>query len=69
MKEFFFACTAVVQLRNKRRVVETIVYAYAFWVVLEAAFGPKFRLVILRFGEKDETWMGKINNTLSLTFE
>jgi len=28
-------------------------------VVLEAAFGPKFRLVNLRFGEKDETWMGK----------
>jgi len=35
----------------------------------EAAFGPKFGLVNLRFGEKDETWIGKINKTLSLTFE
>jgi len=38
-------------------------------VVLEAAFGPKFGLVNLSFVEKDETWIGKINNTLSLTFE
>jgi len=42
---------------------------YAFWVVLEAAFGPKFGVVNLRFREKDETWIGKINNTLSLTFK
>jgi len=38
-------------------------------VVLEAAFGPKFWLVNLRFGKKGETWIGKINNTLSLTFK
>jgi len=41
----------------------------AFRVALEAAFGPKFGLVNLCFGEKEETWIGKINNTLSLTFE
>jgi len=41
----------------------------AFRVALEAAFGPKFGLVNLCFGEKDETWIGKINYTLSLTFE
>jgi len=28
-------------------------------VVLEAALGPTFGLVKLRFGEKDETWIGK----------
>jgi len=38
-------------------------------VAWEAALGPKFGLENLRFGEKDETWIGKINNTLSLTFE
>jgi len=38
-------------------------------VVWETAFGPKFGLVNLHFGEKDETWIGKINNTSSLTFE
>jgi len=37
-------------------------------VVLEAAFGPKFGLVNLRFGEKDETWIGEINNILLLKF-
>jgi len=31
-------------------------------VVLEAAFDPKFWLVNLRFWEKDETWIGKIDN-------
>jgi len=38
-------------------------------VVWEAALDPKFGLVTLRFTEKDGTWIGKINNTLSLTFE
>ena len=53
------------QLRNKRRGIET----RHFGLILDAAFGPKFGLVNLRFGEKDETWIGEINNILSLTFE
>jgi len=39
------------------------------WVVWEADLIPNFGLVNLCFREKDETWIGKINNTLSLTFE
>jgi len=38
-------------------------------VVWEAALGPKFGIINLSFGEKDETGIGKINNTLSLTFQ
>jgi len=38
-------------------------------VIWEAAFGPNFELVNLRFGEKNEKWIGEINITISLTFE
>jgi len=38
-------------------------------VVWETVLGPLFGLVNLSFVEANETWIGKINNSLSLIFE